>query len=81
MKLIAKVTLVTAAESIPPGGELDVKDKAEAEALIARGFAEAVPSTTRKATAASATPSAAASETAETPVAPQGGDDVTGAAQ
>ncbi|WP_157659077.1 hypothetical protein [Thauera butanivorans] len=39
MKLIAKVTLGTAAGDIPPGGEIDIKDKAEAEALVARGFA------------------------------------------
>jgi len=42
MKLIAKVTLVTGAGDIPPGDEIDVKDKAEAESLIARGFAAPV---------------------------------------
>lgn len=41
MKLIAKVTLVTPDGSIPPGGEIEVKDKSEAEALVIRGFAVA----------------------------------------
>ena len=41
MKLIAKVTLVTPGGSIPPGGEIEVKDNAEAEALVTRGFAVA----------------------------------------
>lgn len=45
MKLIALVTLVTKAGEIPPGGQLDVKDAAEAKLLIARGFA-AVPAKT-----------------------------------
>lgn len=39
MKLIANITLVTKAGEIPPGGEIDVKDAAEAKSLIARGFA------------------------------------------
>jgi hypothetical protein len=41
MKLIAKVTLVTPGGAIPPGGEIEVKDKAESDALVSRGFAEA----------------------------------------
>lgn len=41
MKLIAIVTLVTPGGSIPPGGELVIKDKAEAQSLIERGFAKA----------------------------------------
>ncbi|MCK2086788.1 hypothetical protein MXC99_01090 [Thauera aromatica] len=49
MKLIAKVTLVTGAGDIPPGGEIDVKDKAEAESLIARGFATPVRTASPKA--------------------------------
>lgn len=43
MKLIAQVTLTTPAGDIPPGGELEVKDKTEAESLIHRGFAKAAP--------------------------------------
>lgn len=39
MKLIAKVTLVTKTGEVAPGAEIDIKDKAEAESLIARGFA------------------------------------------
>jgi hypothetical protein len=42
MKLIAKVTLVTPGGSIAPGGEVEVKDDAEAASLVERGFAEAV---------------------------------------
>lgn len=40
MKLIAKVTLVTKSGETGPGGEIDIKDKDEAERLIAHGFAE-----------------------------------------
>lgn len=40
MKLIAKVTLVTGAGEVPPGGEVEIKSKAEADSLVARGFAE-----------------------------------------
>lgn len=47
MKLIAQVTLTTPAGDIPPGGELDIKDKTEAESLIARGFAKAAPGKTK----------------------------------
>lgn len=39
MKLIAKVTLVTPAGEIPPGGELDIKNDTEAQSLIERGLA------------------------------------------
>lgn len=39
MKLIANITLVTVKGEIPPGGEYSTKDAAEAESLIARGFA------------------------------------------
>lgn len=41
MKLIALVTLEPG--SVPPGGVIDIKDKAEAESLVARGLA-ALPS-------------------------------------
>jgi len=44
MKIIAKVTLVTGAGEVPPGGEVEIKSKAEADSLVARGFAE-LPST------------------------------------
>lgn len=54
MKLIAKVTLVTPGGSIPPGGEIEVKDKAEAEALVTRGFAEAPTPRSKPAPAAEA---------------------------
>lgn len=40
MKLIALVTLVTPGGEIPPGGEVEVKDTAEAQGLIDRGFAK-----------------------------------------
>ncbi|WP_199797602.1 hypothetical protein [Pseudazoarcus pumilus] len=39
MKLIAKVTIVTGAGEVAPGGDFEIKDKAEAESLIARGLA------------------------------------------
>ena len=48
MKLIAKVTLVTPGGDVAPGGEVEIKDKAEAASLIERGFAEAA-STGRRA--------------------------------
>ena len=41
MKLVALVTLVTASGETPPGGELEIKDKSDAESLIERGFARA----------------------------------------
>ncbi len=44
MKLIAKVTLVTPDGDVPPGGEIELKGKAEAQSLIDRGFAEEAPS-------------------------------------
>lgn len=37
MKLIALVTIEPG--SVPPGGEFDIKDKAEAMSLVERGFA------------------------------------------
>lgn len=39
MKVIALVTLVTAAGEVTPGSEAEIKYKAEAESLIKRGFA------------------------------------------
>lgn len=43
MKLIAQVTIVAEKNGkpveIPPGGEFDIKEKDEAESLVARGFA------------------------------------------
>lgn len=47
MKLIAQVTLTTPTGDIAPGGELDIKDKTEAESLISRGFAKAAPGKTK----------------------------------
>lgn len=52
MKLIALVTLVTPGGETPPGDEIDIKDEAEAGALIERGFAEAAPVEPPKAKAA-----------------------------
>lgn len=43
MKLIAKVTLVTPDGEVPPGGEVEIKNKVEAESLIDRGFASLPP--------------------------------------
>lgn len=40
MKLIAKTLLVTKAGDVRPGEEIDIKDKAEAERLIAIGAVE-----------------------------------------
>ena len=60
MKLIAQVTLTTPAGDIPPGGELDIKDKNEAESLIARGFAKAAPGKTKATGDAEAAAKAAA---------------------
>lgn len=37
MKLIALVTIEPG--SVPPGGEFDIKDKADALSLVERGFA------------------------------------------
>lgn len=43
MKLIALVTVVTApGKEAAPGAEFDVKDKADAQDLIERGFARPV---------------------------------------
>lgn len=43
MKLIAQVTIVAdkggKLVEVPPGGEFDIKEKDEAESLVARGFA------------------------------------------
>lgn len=61
MKLIALVTLVTAGGEIPPGGELEIKDKSDAESLIDRGFARAA-ETKSKAQSAQVSEPAAASE-------------------
>lgn len=52
MKLIARVTLVTKAGEIAPGGEVEIKDKAEAESLIERGFATLPPAPKAKTEAA-----------------------------
>jgi hypothetical protein len=41
MKLIALVTIEPG--SVPPGGVIDIKDKAEAESLVARGLAALPP--------------------------------------
>lgn len=41
MKLIALVTIEPG--SVPPGGEFDIKDKAEALSLVERGFAALPP--------------------------------------
>lgn len=55
MDLIARVTIVTRTgketKEVPPGGTFSVKDKAEAESLIARGFAHAQPADQAKADA------------------------------
>jgi len=44
MDLIARVTIVTKTgketKEVPPGGTFSVKDKAEAESLVARGLAQ-----------------------------------------
>lgn len=73
MKLIAKVTLTTPAGDIPPGGELDIKDKTEAEGLIARGFAKAAPGKTKATGDAEAAAKAAAEADAEKSAAAQNG--------
>lgn len=43
MKLTARVTLITPDGQVPPGEVVDIRDKAEAQCLIARGFATAAP--------------------------------------
>jgi len=46
MQLVAKVTIQPG--SVPPGETFDVKDKAEAESLIARGLAAPVKAAAEK---------------------------------
>ena len=46
MQLVAKVTIQPG--SVPPGETFDVKDKAEAESLIARGLAAPAKAATEK---------------------------------
>ena len=40
MKLIALVTIVTGKGELPPGSAFSLKDAAEAESLVERGFAK-----------------------------------------
>lgn len=39
MKLITKVSTKHQGKLVAPGGEIEIKDKAEAQSLIERGFA------------------------------------------
>ncbi len=54
MKLIALVTIEPG--SVPPGDLIDIKDKAEAESLIARGLAALPPKAEPRAPASTLTP-------------------------